>query len=102
VENNPVTDEQLQDLFAGMQRHLEKSIIESYRGMEVRFDAKLSEMESRIDSKIEKVETALISEFWKWASPVEARARGSRDTLHALELEVDSLKERMRKLEGRQ
>jgi len=61
---------------------------------------KLTARADALDAKVEKVETTLLTEFHKWASPVEARARGSRDIVHALELEVDLLKDRVRKLEG--
>jgi hypothetical protein len=53
-----------------------------------------------IDAKTEHVETTLLTEFHKWASPVEARARGTRENLHALDLELELLKERVQKLEG--
>ena len=91
-----MTDEQLQSLFAGMERHLDKRADE----IEKRVEASEQRLRDEIKEANHNLETKLITEFWKWASPVEARARGSRDTLHALELEVDSLKERMRKLEG--
>lgn len=64
--------------------------------MEARIDAKIE----RLDSKIEKVETSLLSEFHKWASPAEARARTHAAALRAIDLEMESLSDRVQKLEG--
>jgi hypothetical protein len=66
-------------------------------------DARLEGMDGRLDAMkagLEKMETTLLTEFHKWASPVETRARGSREIVHALELELDLLKDRVQKLEG--
>jgi len=49
---------------------------------------------------LEAVETKLLSAFHSWASPVEARQRGQRDILHALDLQVSSLEERVKRLES--
>ncbi|MGA2214543.1 MAG: hypothetical protein ABSH31_14800 [Bryobacteraceae bacterium] len=43
--------------------------------MEDELKAHLEAMEARLDAKIEKVETTLLTEFHKWASPAELRAR---------------------------
>lgn len=50
---------------------------------------------------IEKVETTLLTEFHKWASPIENRVRSYASLLHAHELDVEWLKERVKKLEDR-
>ena len=64
----------------------------------------LAAMEQRIiehvNEKTEKVETSLLTEFHKWASPNEARARSMRESLRAFDLELDAIKERVRKLES--
>jgi hypothetical protein len=48
---------------------------------EARFEA--------LDAKIERVETTLVTEFHKWASPAEARARTHSAALRAVDLELD-------------
>jgi hypothetical protein len=50
---------------------------------------------------LENLATKLLTAFHSWASPVEARQRGQRELLHALDLQVQDLEDRMRKLEGR-
>ena len=59
----------------------------------------LEAMEERVNSRIEKIETALLTEFHKWASPAEARARTHAAALRAIDLEMESLTERVSKLE---
>ena len=49
---------------------------------------------------IERVGTALLTEFHKWASPTEARLRTHPATLRAIDLEMEALNERMKRLEG--
>ena len=68
-----MTDEQLQSLFAGMERHLDKRM----DAMEKRLDALDARLDAT-DAKIEKVGTTLLSEFHKWASPIESRLQTHR------------------------
>jgi hypothetical protein len=65
-----------------------------------RLETAMEAMGARLDAKIEKVETTLLTEFHKWASPLESRERATREIARALDLELDLLKERVRKLEG--
>jgi len=67
---------------------------------EARLDAKLDALETRMNAKIEHVETSLLTEFHKWASPVEIRARAHSALLHAVELSLDAVSDRVTKLEG--
>ena len=66
----------------------------------------LIEMEERILSYVnersEQVETKLLTEFHKWASPAEARSRTISAALRAIDLEMESIDDRVKKLEGRQ
>ena len=48
---------------------------------------------------LETVETRLLTEFHKWASPMEARQRTHTATLRAIDLELESLNERVKRLE---
>jgi hypothetical protein len=54
-----------------------------------------------ISARLEKVETTLLTEFHKWASPVELRSRSHAAALRALDAEVESLSDRLKNLEGR-
>ena len=54
-----------------------------------------------ISQRLEKVETALLTEFHKWASPVELRQRSHAAAIRALDTEVEALSDRLKNLEGR-
>lgn len=54
-----------------------------------------------IAAQLERVETALLTEFHKWASPVEMRVRSHSAALRAIDLEVEAVSDRVTKLEGR-
>jgi hypothetical protein len=54
-----------------------------------------------ISDRLEKVETTLLSEFHKWASPVELRQRSHAAAIRALDTEVEALSDRVKNLEGR-
>jgi hypothetical protein len=52
-----------------------------------------------IHQKIERVETTLLTEFHKWASPVEMRMRSHAATLRTLDIEIEAIGDRVTKLE---
>ena len=52
-----------------------------------------------IARQLERVETSLLTEFHKWASPIEQRMRTHREAIRALDLEYENLNERVAKLE---
>jgi hypothetical protein len=52
-----------------------------------------------IRGQLEKVETTLLPEFHKWASPVELRQKSHAAALRALDVEVESLSDRLKNLE---
>jgi hypothetical protein len=54
-----------------------------------------------ISARLEKVETTLLTEFHRWASPVELRQKSHAAALRALDAEVESLSDRLKNLEGR-
>jgi hypothetical protein len=54
-----------------------------------------------VREQLEKVETTLLTEFHKWASPQEMRQRTHAAAIRALDAEVESLADRVTKLEGR-
>jgi hypothetical protein len=71
-------------------------------GMEARIGAKLADMNAIFATKedLERVETALLTEFHKWASPSEMRAKSHALAIRAMDTELEALTERVQKLEG--
>ena len=55
-----------------------------------------------ITEQLRTVETALLTEFHKWASPTEARQRTHAAALRAIDLEMESLSDRVTKVESKQ
>lgn len=51
-------------------------------------------------AQLERVETKLLTEFHKWASPVEMRVRSHSAALRAMDIEVEAVSDRVTKLEG--
>ena len=64
-------------------------------------EERLEKLEGRFDERLEKVETTLLTEFHKWASPLEMRQRTHAAAIRALDAEVESLSDRLKNLEGR-
>jgi hypothetical protein len=67
----------------------------------------LSTMTSMLNSErevtkamLERVETSLLTAFHQWASPMEMRARSHAAVLRAHDVELESVSERVTKLEG--
>jgi len=61
----------------------------------------LTEEDKRwIREQLERVETTLLTEFHKWASPLEARQRTHSAALRALDVEMEQMDDRVKKLEG--
>ncbi len=52
-----------------------------------------------ITAQLEHVETTLLTEFHKWASPVEMRVRSHSAALRALDVELESISDRVNKLD---
>lgn len=75
--------------------------------MEGRIEGRMGSMERQIDElrvyvdqRCEHVETTLLTEFHKWASPAEMRARSHSAALRAMEIEIEVPFERMNKREN--
>lgn len=60
----------------------------------------VAELKAYVDERCEAVETKLLTAFHEWASPSEARARSHAAAIRALDLEMESLDDRLKKLEG--
>lgn len=55
-----------------------------------------------IKGQLERVETTLLTEFHnKWASPIEARQRTHVAAIRALDVEMESLSDRVKNLEDK-
>lgn len=52
-----------------------------------------------ITEQLERVETKLLTEFHKWASPVEQRQRSHAAAIRALDVEMEGLSDRVKTLE---
>jgi len=76
-------------------------IIERLEKLEGRFGERLEKLEGHFEERLEKVETTLLTEFHKWASPLEMRQRTHAAAIRALDEEVESLSDRLKNLEGR-
>ena len=63
--------------------------------------SRLEEERQWVVERIEKLETTLLTEFHKWASPIELRQRTHAAALRALDEEVESLSDRLKNIEGR-
>lgn len=84
-----------------MDNDLKQYLDTKFADMDARFDVKFAALDGKFATKadLERVETALLTEFHKWASPAEARARTHAAALRAIDLEMESLTERVSELE---
>jgi hypothetical protein len=64
-------------------------------------DVLIEEDKQWISQRLEKVETSLLTEFHKWASPIELRQKSHAAAIRALDTEVEALSDRLKNLEGR-
>ena len=62
----------------------------------------ISSCKAYVNERCEQVETKLLTEFHKWASPAEARSRTISAALRAIDVELEAIDDRVKKLEGRQ
>jgi len=53
-----------------------------------------------ISQQLEAVETKLLTALHQWGSPVEIRQRSRAAVLRALDVEMESVQDRLNKLEG--
>ena len=62
--------------------------------------SQIAASEERLAARIERTETALLTEFHKWASPVEMRQRTHAAALRAIDTEMEARNDRVKKLEA--
>jgi hypothetical protein len=85
-------------LVAALGVHLETSLRAHSEAVEERIDS----LTAHASKECEKAGTRLLTEFQKWASPAEARAKSHAAALRAMDLKLEALSERVTKLEPRQ
>lgn len=63
-------------------------------------DEDLKQIRTILHDELEAMETKILTAFHKWASPVDMRQRSHSATLRALDVEMESLSDRVKQLEG--
>jgi hypothetical protein len=97
-------DQELKQHLEAMESRLENRLDNRIGTLDSRIgalDARLEAMDAKFATKqdLERVETNLLTEFHKWASPAEARAKTHTAAIRAIDLEMEALTERVQKLE---
>ena len=99
-------DPELRDYLQAMEHRsnerigsLETRLNERIETLEKRLNEGVESLETRLNERIEIVETRLLTEFHKWASPMDARVRSHTAALRALDLEVEALGDRVKHVE---
>lgn len=75
----------------GLRSHIER--------VETGLRSQIERVESGLKAEIERVETNLLTAFHKWASPMEMRLRSHSAMMRVLDMEIESLQDRVKKLE---
>jgi hypothetical protein len=99
-------DQELKQHLEAMESRLENRLDNRIGALDSRIgalDARLQAMDVKFATKqdLERVETNLLTEFHKWASPAEARAKTHTAAIRAIDLEMEALTDRVQKLEKR-
>jgi len=69
--------------------------------LNTRITAAVTASEERLIERIRDTETTLLTEFHKWASPIDMRVRGLSSMLRAVDADLEYFQERLKKLENR-
>jgi hypothetical protein len=80
-----------------MDNDLKQYLDQKFAGIDQKFAAIDQKFATKED--LERVETALLTEFHKWASPAEMRAKSHTLAIRAMDVELETLTERVQKLE---
>jgi hypothetical protein len=87
-----LTDDDKQWLLTQIERNNEEVLATVF--------ARLDRDKESMLARLERLETRLLTEFHKWASPLEMRKRSHAVVLRALDLEIEAASDRVMKLEG--
>jgi hypothetical protein len=60
---------------------------------------RIDSLRTELSDRIEKTETTLLTEFHKWASPVELRQRSHAAAMRAFDAELEAVSDRVTNLE---
>jgi hypothetical protein len=87
-----------------MDQELKQYLDRKFTEVDAKFaaiDARFAAMDAKFATRqdLERVETTLLTEFHKWASPADARAKTHTAAIRAIDLEMEALTERVQKLE---
>jgi hypothetical protein len=92
ADRKRLMDNELKQYLDGMEARIGTKLEQSFADIQARFATK---------EDLERVETALLTEFHKWASPAEMRAKSHAHAIRLMDTEMESLAERVDKLEGK-
>jgi chaperonin cofactor prefoldin len=85
---------------------LDEELKQHLQAMEQRLTTRIDEVKSQVkayvDERCERLETTLLTEFHKWASPVEMRLRSHSSVLRTLDMDFEALSDRIKRIEGRE
>ena len=82
--------------------YIDKPIRASEERMVVYIDKAIGSSEERMTEQMRNIETTLLTEFQKWASPVEMRLKTHTATLRAVDAEIEYLSGRVKDIEDNQ
>ena len=86
--------------FSSQLEGLETRFASGSKSLETEFSSQLENVGTRFSSQLEGLETRLLTEFHKWASPVEIRQRSHAAAIRAMDVEIESLGDRVKNLES--
>jgi hypothetical protein len=72
------------------------------RSIEAYVDKAIQASETRMMEQMRSIETTLLTEFQKWASPIEMRIKTHTATLRAVDAEIEYLSDRVKNIEDNQ
>jgi hypothetical protein len=89
--------------FAGfIDKAIQASENRMMRSIEAYVDKAIQASETRMMEQMRSIETTLLTEFQKWASPIEMRIKTHTATLRAVDAEIEYLSDRVKNIEDNQ
>jgi len=82
--------------------YIDKAIQASEDRMVAYIDKAIRASEDRMTEQMRNIETTMLTEFQKWASPVEMRLKTHTATLRAVDAEIEYLSGRVKDIEDNQ
>ena len=98
-------DSELKQYLEAMEERLNTRITAAVTASEERLSTRMiaavTASEERLVERMRDTETTLLTEFHKWASPIDTRVRGLSSMLRAVDADLEYFQERLKKLENR-